>query len=460
MLRSPWGCLLFVTLLGVPLAIRLRGSRSDRVFLLAWFHLLYGSLFVLISPEGKSRATAHAAMGLVGLDLMFGFLPLERVDGIIRLARSPRAMAAMTVLTLTLSPLAAVEVVCRTLTNHGLLRYHQPIETVWKAGHDDWRTATITADIYHETDPVLLWRPVPSRPYNAQRFKGPIASIPKPPGIIRVFCYGDSLTDGPSRGDWPSRLHRLLNEQLGPSGPRFEVINAGVSGYSSHQGLARFLQEVDEYQPDLILAGFGWNDVAQAVGPPDREFRPPPAPLVAIQRRVVRYRSYLVLTAYMRTLFAEPPADEEHLDNPRVSIPDYLANLDRFRAEAASRGIPIVFLTRPHEQPPDVLRAQSNWRRHVPDYNEALRSWTLENNLALIDAQAWFEQQPKGLFSDECHFHPPGNEKLAELVRDRLLLDQDRFFQVVADPAGLIPSPGMPEPRSQPIEQTASTREP
>ena len=151
-------------------------------------------------------------------------------------------------------------------------------------GHDDWRLATITGDENREPDPVLLWRPVTHSPFNAQRFKGPLAEIPKPAQVYRVMCYGDSLTDGPPRGGWPSWLSRLLAEQGPAAGRRFEVLNAGVAGYSSHQGVLRFLQEVDRFQPDLVLVSFGWNDAAEAIGQPDKTFKIPPWPMVVCQR--------------------------------------------------------------------------------------------------------------------------------------------------------------------------------
>ena len=91
------------------------------------------------------------------------------------------------------------------------------------------------------------------------------------------------------------------------AGRRFEVLNAGVAGYSSHQGVLRFLQEVDRYQPDLVLVSFGWNDAAEAIGQPDKTFKIPPWPVVVCQRALVRYRAYLVLMYYTQKWRAEPP---------------------------------------------------------------------------------------------------------------------------------------------------------
>jgi len=40
-----------------------------------------------------------------------------------------------------------------------------------------------------------------------------------------------------------------------------EVINAGVGGWRSREGLLRFQLEVRHFEPDLILVAFNWNDV-------------------------------------------------------------------------------------------------------------------------------------------------------------------------------------------------------
>ena len=108
-----------------------------------------------------------------------------------------------------------------------------------------------------------------------------------------------------------------------------------MAGYSSHQGVLRFLQEVDRYQPDQILVSFGWNDAAQAIGQPDKTFKIPPWPVVVTQRALVRYRAYLVFMYYTQKWRAQPPVATPGPVSPRVSVEDYLANMDRFRTEAA-----------------------------------------------------------------------------------------------------------------------------
>src|SRR5262249_44376545 len=146
------------------------------------------------------------------------------------------------------------------------------------------------------------------------------------------------------------------------------------------------------------------NDAAEAIGQPDRSFRLPPRPMVVCQRALVRYRAYLVLMYYTRPWRARPPVAAEGQHHPRVSVDDYLANCERFRAEAEARGIRDGFLTRPHKLAPEALGCDPTWRRTVPQYNAALTAWAARRHVPLIDAHRAFERLPTSLFSDECHF--------------------------------------------------------
>jgi lysophospholipase L1-like esterase len=64
---------------------------------------------------------------------------------------------------------------------------------------------------------------------------------------------------------WPAQLEAKLQEDgdfLARQGvARVEVINAGVGGWRSREGLLRLRQEVRGLAPDMILVAFNWNDV-------------------------------------------------------------------------------------------------------------------------------------------------------------------------------------------------------
>lgn len=423
--HSAWEWILFGVVSGLPCFVAWRSRRRDLaacVFLLNWLAVCG---LILATPSGSPLSTATFAIGLGGLDLCAYLAPMAFENLLRKILRRRSTRLAVALLMTTVLPLGSIELLCRFLTWAHVLEYHQAIQTAWRSGADDWRLATITGDENREPDPVLLWRPVARKPFTYQRFKGPVAKLPKPADVVRVMCYGDSLTDGPPKGGWPTWLNALWKQAPPLPGRRVEVLNAGVAGYSSYQGVLRFLQEVDQYQPDLLLVSFGWNDAAEAIGQPDRSFRIPPWPLVVCQRALIPYRSYLVLMNYTQRWRSVPPLKSGETPHPRVSIDDYLANLERFRTEAQARGIPIIFLTRPHKLPAAELRLQPTWRHLVPDYNAALLAWARSRGATVIDAQRHFERLPTELFSDECHFTPKGYELMARLVRDRVSVTGD-----------------------------------
>ena len=72
-----------------------------------------------------------------------------------------------------------------------------------------------------------------------------------------ILAYGDSLTAGygaTSEYSYPSVLAELSGRL---------VINAGISGETTSQGLARFSDVLDKHNPKLIILLEGGNDILQ-----------------------------------------------------------------------------------------------------------------------------------------------------------------------------------------------------
>jgi lysophospholipase L1-like esterase len=134
------------------------------------------------------------------------------------------------------------------------------------------------------TDPVLGWTNQPgftSRAFgiNALGFRGPELLVEKPRGGIRVVCLGDSSTFG-VRQDGPESLSfdsyvEILRERLAAGGrDDVEVVNAGVIGYSSSNGLRQLVTRIRDLAPDVVVARFGFNDHAKAYDPKLRVTEP------------------------------------------------------------------------------------------------------------------------------------------------------------------------------------------
>jgi GDSL-like Lipase/Acylhydrolase family len=78
-------------------------------------------------------------------------------------------------------------------------------------------------------------------------------------GVTRVAVLGDSFVFGSGVGQDETLTHRL-QERLGPS---FEVVNLGVAGYGTDQALLTLRRWGPRLAPDIVLAGFFWNDIME-----------------------------------------------------------------------------------------------------------------------------------------------------------------------------------------------------
>ncbi len=70
----------------------------------------------------------------------------------------------------------------------------------------------------------------------------------------KILAFGDSLTSGSgsSRGkDYPAQLAQMINRS---------VINAGIPGETSAQGVQRLPALLEKHQPDLVILIHGGND--------------------------------------------------------------------------------------------------------------------------------------------------------------------------------------------------------
>jgi hypothetical protein len=119
--------------------------------------------------------------------------------------------------------------------------------------------------------PAWKDNPVHEMSLNSDGFRDAEFPRTKPPGTFRLLCLGDSWTFGASVSQdqtYPQRLQARLRQQFPKR--NFEVLNLGVLGYSSFQGLELLKQTGLGLEPDFIVAGFAIND-ASVVGWRDKD---------------------------------------------------------------------------------------------------------------------------------------------------------------------------------------------
>lgn len=208
---------------------------------------------------------------------------------------------------------------------------------------------------------------------NSQGWRSPEFLIDKRDGVFRIVCLGDSVTFGygPSVGQedpYPRKLENHLNHEF----PHldFEVINCGVPGYSSYQGL-HVLKEIIAYQPDIVTIAYGHNDmyVRQASDKAQiQEFRKARYALTMLLNRFECYKmmKYMLLGAGKE--FDEVIEDGQR----RVSLDDFEYNIEM-----------MLSLCRYNEIRPVLFNAVLEPKRR-PAVTERLNKIGAENDAPLV----------------------------------------------------------------------------
>ncbi|MDD1753826.1 MAG: SGNH/GDSL hydrolase family protein [Methanotrichaceae archaeon] len=81
---------------------------------------------------------------------------------------------------------------------------------------------------------------------------------------VIIVCFGDSITAGYGVSKGFPHYWKEMIEKTYPEA-RIEIINSGISGDTTMDGLARLDLDVLFYSPDLVTVNFGINDAAMGV---------------------------------------------------------------------------------------------------------------------------------------------------------------------------------------------------
>ena len=232
-----------------------------------------------------------------------------------------------------------------------------------------------------EGDPLLLWRLKPnldravwdftvlstnSKHLRSQHVGETIGA--KQPGTTRIVCLGDSVTfgfrvpvvwpDKPTEYD-PTWLPfpMLLEKELRAANSAYpdrkiEVVTMAVPGYTSHQGLAWLQRDIDELQPDLLIASFGWND-ASFSDVPDREAIRTNWYAVAVRWLIDHSQAFAHATHWLRA--KEAKARQQKQASPgivrpaaRVSQQEYLNNMIAIQDLGRQHGASVIVIAAPY----------------------------------------------------------------------------------------------------------------
>lgn len=257
---------------------------------------------------------------------------------------------------------------------------------------------------------------------------------PKRPGKVRIVTLGDSSTFG-----WGAQqehtFQALLEDRLEAWQPgRFEVLNLGMPGYNTHNGIGVLEHYARGLDPDVVIVSFGANDPRKVPRPTAEVLALDDTALGALRYRLLDLGTYRLLRKVVLSLsdpLSRPTSDEAQgrAKVPAVDLDSYRANLQHIDETVRGDGGGTIFLSvctsdRQYVATTrDVAAAAGapflDARELFGTVIDQLEAGELMPELVaryrrLYGIEAMTRQRSLYLTSDGCHPHRIGNSLIAQ----------------------------------------------
>jgi len=279
--------------------------------------------------------------------------------------------------------------------------------------------------VYNQEDALLMWSPQPNYSdgkihINSQGFRDKEYSIKKPKNTFRILCLGDSST---FFGSYHSLLEDNLNNDFISQHTHFEIINAGVTGYTSYQGLCMYKYKGARYSPDIVTFYFGINDPIKRFYLSDKEILQEKIPAIV---KIIKNRFLLKLESYrLIRKFINNISKKEKIswreNVPRVSLSDFRENVLNLRRLCEQNGALLIIIS-----PPLCKEISLGWRR-TPDiimYRKELKNISTEYKIPYIEIKEMTERSQlptMQYFKGLVHPNELGHELIMQRLYDYLI---------------------------------------
>lgn len=318
---------------------------------------------------------------------------------------------------------------------------------------ENFRQHLLTGEIcgYEARAYTVFQRPRSKDAGNSLGFLGEEWPRTPRPGVPRIVCLGGSTTEGGNpkglAGSYPYLLEHELERRTGRD---FEVLNAGISAWTTAEMLVSWFLTLQSLDPDVLVLHEAVNDLEprlRADFEPDYSHwrhpvrvRPTLGPerwlvdwsrlYVFLELRNGRAQDILALTTD-RDGPPEPLLAEGKLPH-RTSLA-FRRNIASISLSARGAEKTVALMT----LPTGPAQVDAYWRYGIAENNQHLRELSAEHGLVLVDAARAFEARADMAphFKDLVHLEVPGNQFKAELVADAL-----------ADWVAALPAQGAREP--------------
>jgi lysophospholipase L1-like esterase len=234
------------------------------------------------------------------------------------------------------------------------------------------------------------------------RHSSPISA--KKEGVTRIVCLGDSTTFGVDLQDsstYPALLQKEFDRQYGSGS--YEIINAGVPGYTAYQGLELLREKYETWDPDIITLYFGENDNYDV----KRFYQELEHNM--LKRVDESLRRNLRIYSFFKKIKQSVEMKVNSVSNRVVHEEIFIDNLNALVRFAHGKKIDILMVTYPTYN--EVYSA----KEHA--YNKVIREIATKNDVFLIDLVAAFRKEKENqLFTDNLHHTSQGSRIVAEAL--------------------------------------------
>jgi hypothetical protein len=282
------------------------------------------------------------------------------------------------------------------------------------------------------------------KPFNNFGFVGNDFEYKKKDGTIRVAALGASTT---ARG-YPALLENILNNS-GKMNCRFEVMNFGVTGWTTAHTMINFMLNVVEFNPDYIIIHHGWNE-NKVRNYPDNVFRgdyshaftyfhePEIADKIPLRISVI-YRLLKMKfsgTSMPSWMFVGKSTSIVN-ENPVYPMFKNLDELKPFNRNintiikiALSNNYRVILTSQPHSTDPNIL--QYGAARGIDQTNSIIRTIKsmYKDEIIYVELDTLMSGKANELFVDIGHLNEEGKRMKAKYIAEKIIADTSWLYSV------------------------------
>ena len=263
---------------------------------------------------------------------------------------------------------------------------------------------------------------------------------PKPNGLLRVNCIGESTTQyyvsyNNKNYSYPLELEKILQNKINK---KIEVNNCAQGGYNTADLLVRFCLQIIDTNPDVVIIYHGQTDVRSYITPNfendyshsrrnlsefyrtlERNSKIPNLPLKFFNYLKNYWFPYNTRSSLL-DLIHKSKEDEKVNYTPGLKV--YRRNLQHIIDICLARNIKVVLGTYCHFLYENVKNSSIHrlYNEIIKEENTVIRDLAKTNNLDLVDNDSLIPREEK-YFLDSVHFTPEGMKLLAKNFSEVLI---------------------------------------